>query len=331
MITISDTSTSTQASLKAVAEGRKHKDMKHLVLRDVDKDLLMMLHDFIYLDLEFIHAHVYKNYQRFTSVRSRLYKLEEAGYIKMFSSVETPTPPHYLGSVVTLSETGASIIEELQGYGRWNRAWTRKLPIWYRHTLLLARAVIHYMNVENERYRFVDFIPEARSYFKYGSTQSDVIRPDGLMVISIADMDGDETIIGIFLEMERSNSKRYSIQNKIKQYEGFLGGLDTTEKYQAEKVPEEPIDHWAVLFISTTEKEAAVLKRKLDYINPAVGERPSKVRPGMNMNVFLTSIDKISENPLGDIYYEMAKVPNDSPGKLNIDFELYPGYSDSEE
>lgn len=279
--------------------------MKHLYLADSDKELLVMLHDFVYLDLAFIMEYIFKD--RFSSqqaARARMKTLADAGYIKMFKGVALPdtTQP---GLVYTLTSTGVAMVEELQGYSNFRAVWTKELAVWYRHTLQIARVVKKFMD-ESPKFglQVKDYISESRAFYQYGANKSEVIRPDGFMVIGGSESDEN---FGIFLEMERSISKKHVIQSKIERYQEFLEYPAAKEKYLYKTGAEAEATEWLVLFIGNDDRSTIRVMKIMAKIKPKPGEQPSIQRPDINIPVLLGSTNDIMKNPVGANYHHMYR------------------------
>lgn len=289
--------------IRKVERLERGKEMKHLILLDADKDLLIKLHDFVYLDTDFIFEHIYTKYPNAQTTRNRLNTLVEAGYLKFFKGAAIPGRTKNTGNVYTLTSTGVSVVEEIQGYSKWSTYWTKELPIWYRHSIMLARAAISYMEKAPDVDLAVkDYVQESRASYEYGGTSEQVIRPDGFMIIGAKDR---EENFGIFMEMERFVSKRLVVQDKIRRYEEFLNDLTAQQKYQYKIGAEEEVSFWKVLFISETKESMRKTMKVISSLKPKVGESPNPHRPGFEISVILTSLDQIQENPLGAIYHHM--------------------------
>ncbi|WP_243292838.1 replication-relaxation family protein [Bacillus sp. FJAT-47783] len=277
--------------------------MKHLVLTEEDKNLFLNLHDYIYLDIDFIFHYIFDKYKTRMSATTRLLKLEESGYIKKFRASTPDSDRGKSANVYTLTSTGVATVEELQGYSRWKVQWTRDLPMWYMHSLHLARAVVSYkrqaipLGLEVK-----DFVHETRAFYQFTSNKDDVIRPDGFIVVGAKN---SEENFGIFLEMERSVTKKHVIQKKIERYTNFLKHSDAKVKYMHEKGLEAYVKHWQVMFISENEEKLKRTLRLLSMLKPKEGEKPSILRPDIHIPVHLTNLDDVMKNAFGEIYHHL--------------------------
>lgn len=282
---------------------KRGKNMKHLVLTEDDKNLFMYLHDFIYLDMDFIVEYVFDRYKTRQSASTRLLKLEDSGYLKKFRAMTPDSPEGYSANVYTLTATGVAVVEELQGYSRWKVRWTRDLPMWYLHSLQLARAVISY-ELQAPKYglEVKDFVHETRGYFQFTKQKEDVIRPDGFIVLGPKD---SEENFGFFLEMERTVSRRHVLQSKIEQYTTFLKHSDARMRYQYDKGLEAYVKNWQVIFIAEDESKLKRTLRLMAMLKPEEGKQPSQMRPDVHIPVRLTNLDDIKENGFGEIYHHI--------------------------
>jgi len=215
--------------------------MKHIVLSEQDRQVLLHLHKFVYLSKEFIDAYIY-NDPRGTSeikmhertVYRRLQKMEEAGYITSFSVPikENSKRPSFL---YTLTKFGVGVVKELTGYVHWKEKWSYEVQLWYMHTLTLAEVVKNFEYKANPAKIVVkEFISESRAYFEYyeqenGQSKKHNIRPDGILVIGSPH--DDDNNWGIMIEMERSYASRQGTIRKLEQYNRFFRGVKADKDY----------------------------------------------------------------------------------------------------
>ncbi|WP_377520384.1 replication-relaxation family protein [Priestia megaterium] len=266
---------------------------KYITLNEQDTDLLIKLHDFIYVDSNFIVEHILTNYADRKYAMNRLRLLEESKYIKSFTvpmrGYEKP------GNLYTLDAFGVEIVEELQGFSKWQKKWTTDVPAWYQHQLMLNRLVLSYTKQAEELGLAVkEWIPEARGTFQYGKSKSEVIKPDGVLVVGEADSDQN---IGLFVELERSVAKRQNTIQKIIRYNDFLKrGKETLEKYDMHVGFEEPILDWRVLFIAGNETNTKKTMRDLLSI-------PAQERTHIKVPVLAANLEETKKDAFGDIYH----------------------------
>lgn len=222
------------------------KTMARIYLNKDDDNLLLYLHDLIYVDIPFIQRYIYTKYEREIVVRSRLRKLEEAGFVKSFSSYIHDG--ERVSKIYTLALPGMERVEQLQGFHHWNQRWTRKLMPWYQHQLMLNDIYMQLrQHLEAQGVVIVDFVPEPRAFYQYSQSKTDVVQPDGILVLR---EEGKTDTMGIFLELERSVTKRKNTLQKVRRYNDFFQREASIHAAYDEVVGfEEPVDDWIVLFI----------------------------------------------------------------------------------
>lgn len=265
--------------------------VKHLSLREEDEQLLLHLHDFVYLDKAFIEKHIYTSYKNNLSIYRRLNSLADAGYIKTFQR-QIDNKQHRTSNIYTLAKFGVDTVEQLRGIVHWRDSWSHDTPPWWRHQLLIAGSVQRFKD-EAERVGLVvhEWITEVRAYYEYptvhGLKSKTAIRPDGVLVIGKPDSDQR---MGIFLEMERSYSTKERTLRKIEQFSEFFSRYEELmEPYQRKVAFDEPITSWTILFIGATETKAKKLLRDLANESAAVP-------------VLVASKEAIDADPYGRIY-----------------------------
>jgi len=296
--------------------------MKHLVLSEQDRQLLLHLHQFIYLSKEFIDDYIYNNPKDEPAVRvhersvyRRLNKLEEAGYITSFSVPikENSKRPSY---IFTLTKFGLDVVEQMTGVVHWQTQWSHKPQIWYMHTLTMAEVVKSFEYNAPEGIMVKEFIPEARGHYEYFEKEKrHVIRPDGILIIGSPYSNENA---GIMLEMERSYASRPGTIRKLEQYNRFFDGYvkkgkaieneakfkkyeERMKKFDIGVGFEYPVDvqKWSILFIGD---------------NESMGKRILNQLRGLDCNVKLSSASKddLKENPYGEVYRTLL-----NPDKLS--------------
>lgn len=273
---------------------------KSLQLNERDTNLLFKLHDFIYLDIQTIHRYIYE-YSNIRVTRQRLSKLEDFGYIK--SHRVSVVDENFSGSMYTLDKTGVSFINEWQGESRWQYRWTNTLQQWYLHNVYIARTYFSFKEHSADYDIKVNFVHETDSYFQYGnSKESDSIRPDGFIVLTIPDTDSSFVL---FLEMERSVTNKIRVNKKLNQYEGFLSNESHKGRFYNDKGLIEDVEGYIVLFIALHEKRERFLKKIFNSILPEEGESISNSKPGIDIPVKITNIQDIENDALGHIYNDV--------------------------
>lgn len=275
-------------------KGERGNNMKkYITLNEQDTDLLIKLHDFIYIDSNFIVDHILTNYADRKYVMQRLRLLEESKYLKSFT---VPMPGYEKpGNLYTLDAFGVENVQELQGFSKWQKKWSTDVPAWYQHQLMLNRLVLSYRKQAEEVGLAVkEWIPEARGTFQYGKSKSEVIKPDGVLVVGEAD---SEQNIGLFIELERSVAKRQNTIQKIQRYNDFLKrGKETLEKYDLYVGFEEPVLDWRVLFVAGNQTNTKKTIRDILSI-------PSQERSHIKIPVLTANIEDVQQDAFGDIYH----------------------------
>lgn len=255
--------------------------MKYLPLSEQDRQLLISLHQFIYLSKEFIDKYIYvceiENQETLDKIEierlqrnneknnyRRLNTLEKAGYITSF-----PLPikegNKRPSNVYTLQKFGVEIVDQqLRGDVHWQSKWSIQPPPWYMHTLTLAEVVKSFeAHAPAANLVVKEWVPEARVHFKFyekkvGSKEMEThyIKPDGVLVLGKPDKDGEfSNNIGIMTEMERSYADRSAFIRKIEQYNKFFDESDDEKykdrmkKFEHKVGLEYPVKVWMILFI----------------------------------------------------------------------------------
>lgn len=269
--------------------------MKYITLREEDRQLLLHLHDFIYLQREFIEKYIFHSYDNTASVYRRLRVLEEAGYIKAFM-LPINDFDHRPSNVYTLTMFGSEIVEQMRGVVHWNRRWTTQAPPWYQHQLMIAELVKTFeLKAPDHGLEMKEWITEARAFYEFrdlneGKKNSKSrIRPDGIIVIGKPDSDQN---MGIMLEMERSYATREKTLRKMEQFNEFFSRRDELlEKYDKKIGFDYPVKGWKILFVGANEAKTLKILRDLK------GEEVNAEVP-----VMAASRQDVNEDPYGQIY-----------------------------
>lgn len=271
--------------------------MRYIALREEDRQLLLHLHNFIYLHREFIEKYVFHTYENTDSVYRRLRTLEEAGYIKAFM-LPISDFDHRPSKVYTLTMFGVDIVEQMRGVVHWNRRWTTQVPPWYQHQLMIAEMVKSYeLKAESVGIELKEWVTEARAFYEFpdlneGNKSKKRIRPDGILVIGKPDSNKN---MGIMIEMERSYATREKTLRKIEQFNEFFSRREELlSKYDRKVGFEYPIVGWKILFIGGNEAKAKKLLRDLK------GQEDSEVP------ILVTSRQEANISPYGAIYRDLS-------------------------
>lgn len=284
---------------------------KFLTLLEEDEQLLLHLHQHIYLSREFIENYIYSRKKKDgeevvkgheIAVFRRLSQLVKAGYITKFSLPITPGSGRP-SNVYTLAPFGVDTVEELTGIVHWQKKWCYEPQIWYMHALTLAELVKSFELKPPPGLVVKQFISEAKGHFIYhekpngtsSKAERHVIRPDGILIFGPPD--NDENNRGIMVEVERSYADKTGTLRKLNQYNHFFGGVGTAkyndrmEKFNAEAGLEHRVtlDQWRILFVGNTE---------------SMGKRILKQLKGQTSVVKLRAAakDDLLENPWRKVY-----------------------------
>lgn len=248
---------------------KKGQKMKYVTLKEEDRQLLLHLHDFIYLHRQFVEKYIYEHYENVDSVYRRLRTLEEAGYIKAFM-LPINDFDHRPSKVYTLTMFGVDIVEQMRGVTHWNRRWTTQAPPWYQHQLMIAELVKSFeLKAHDVGLEFKEFVSEPRSFYEFKNKgdsgkqkQKKCIRPDGIIILGKPER--DDMNLAYMIEMERSYAKREKTLRKIEQYNEFFSRYDElSDKYDRKVGFDHPIRAWKVLFIGKDESRSRKLLRDL--------------------------------------------------------------------
>lgn len=235
---------------KKKKKGKKMKQKRYAVLSESDKNLLLSLHQFIYMDTDFIHQYIMTDYPTKKTLTQRLLRLKDVGYLVSFTvPIDGMSRP---ANIYTLTDFGLQNVEQLQGVVKWNPRWSQRVPPWYQHQLMLNRIVMKYTKqAEQIGLEVKEWIPEARATWQYTNDKTDVIKPDGILVFGGK---GSNDNIGLFMELERSVAKRQNTIKKVIRYNDFLNrDKKILKDYDMHVGFEAPISDWRVLFIGGNE------------------------------------------------------------------------------
>ncbi|MGX5481165.1 replication-relaxation family protein [Bacillus thuringiensis] len=163
--------------------------MGNILFQISDEQLLMSLHTHIYLDIEYIHQKVYVDYTK-KSVTNRLYKLEQAGYIR-YEYLPVTSPRNQKRKfakpqrIYTLTPKGVEMVRGFRGEVHWKASWSQRAASFVYHSLMLAKVecAMTLASKQEERLELKEWINEPRATFQYTKGRNRVIRPDGVGVI----------------------------------------------------------------------------------------------------------------------------------------------------
>ncbi|WP_260869796.1 replication-relaxation family protein [Bacillus thuringiensis] len=283
-------------------------------LSEEDQQLLIHLHQHIYLDVDYMMKRIYKGYSRNT-IYVRLRRLVEANYLKQ----ETLPMPSVRGKkakagrplkVYTLAKVGVEMVRELRGSVHWNKRWSERVATFVYHSLMLADVEAS-MSIHSEQetsYELKEWINEARATYKYTKSAKDILRPDGIAVVGVKGR--TDRNAGLLLEMERSYSTKDVLLKKILRYNDFFKREESMlQQYDRHVGFDYPLVLWKLIFIARDEvREKELLRHLRDAEHPPVyeieqnGEMVYKER----YSVLITTFAEITEQPFGAIYRELS-------------------------
>lgn len=265
--------------------------MSHLVLSEQDEQFLIDLHTHIYLDYDYIKHHIYPDYHD-QSTYKRLQKFEKNGYVK---SDFIPIPrrkSNRAGKIYTLDKFGVEITEELLGEVHWKKQWTDRVPAFAYHSIMLAYIAKEMQRISDDEsmpIEMKEWVNEARAFYQYTSARSDMLRPDAVSVVG--KKENDHNNFGLFLELERSHSKRQTVIKKVRRYNDFMKQGDKALRGYDDKVLfENPVSSWKLIFIAMDETR---VKRIMRYLQQEKMEY---------IQLVVTTYDDILKDPFGRIY-----------------------------
>ncbi|MDA2637880.1 replication-relaxation family protein [Bacillus cereus] len=287
--------------------------MSYIMLSEEDHQLLIDIHQHIYVDIEYITEKSYRGYSK-NAIYVRLRRVEEAGYIKH----EYLPIPSVRGkkrksgrpiNVYTLTKLGVEMVRELRGAVHWNNKWTDRVAMFVYHSLMLAHTESAMtLHSENDTpYELKEWINEPRATYKYTKSSKDILRSDGIAVIG--GKGASFRNAGLLLEMERSYSTKDVLLKKVLRYNDFFKrGEDMLKKYDLHVGFDYPIVLWKLVFIARDETRQKELLRHLkDAEQPPLYEieRDGEVVLKQRYDILITTFEEITENPFGEIYRDL--------------------------
>lgn len=268
-----------------------------------EEALLYDLVDYKFLNFQQIKRMYYPN-ESANKVRKILYNLMKDEYIVAHRYIHTDLLSGVpLKKVYYLSERGTEEMSEslefptLKNYERPN---TQTL-----HTLHIVDVVDLFRASSGSRcgkymYEYVDFISEYKSFVQYGNHESEVIRPDGTIVLKITNQEtGEIRSVGLFLEYERTIKKRGQYNSrKIVRYNAYsdhvYGRLTNTAVGFSDAYAGNPLNMAVVVFIAYSDDiynrivrdtKSAVNSQKIAVTYKTIAELKNAVYDEMWRNV----------------------------------------------
>lgn len=287
--------------------------MTHITLNDEDIDVLLNLHDFIFMDLDIAEKHFYSSYN---NVGRKMNSLIDGGYLESYNGLFAKN--HRPKKIYTLTSKGSEMVEEIQGYS--NFRTMRKLPITYLHTINVARTVLAFKDAGeklNEKMKVKEFENERASFFQYGTSSAEVIRPDGMFVVGFEDSEDEN--IGILLEIENTKTKRSVLKEKMKRYGEFFKDQEIKNRYEDKLSMYTEVRDWIVLFVGVNSEIENYTKNLLLRQKPKDNQKTND-RPGIDFPTLLTNLEYIENDAYDDIYFAMNE--DNTNTRFSIDEHL---------
>ncbi|PEE94772.1 replication-relaxation family protein [Bacillus cereus] len=268
--------------------------MGNILFQITDEQLLMSLHTHIYLDIEYIHQKVYVDYTK-KSVTNRLYKLEQAGYIRYeYLPVTSPRNQNRKFAkpqrIYTLTPKGVDMVRGFRGEVHWKASWSQRAASFVYHSLMLAKVecAMTLASKQEERLELKEWINEPRATFQYTKGRNRVIRPDGIAVIGLKE--AIDKNIGVYMEMERSYGSKEVLEKKIIRYNDFMTREEKRKEYRAHAGIAYEVPIWRLVFVAGSESREKELIRYLKGVSSP------------EIPVFITLFQDILQEPFGNIY-----------------------------
>ncbi|MCU5025623.1 replication-relaxation family protein [Bacillus cereus] len=268
--------------------------MGNILFQISDEQLLMSLHTHIYLDIEYIHQKVYVDYTK-KSVTNRLYKLEQAGYIRyeylpVTSSRNQKRKFAKPQRIYTLTPKGVEMVRGFRGEVHWKNSWSKRSASFVYHSLMLAKieCAMTLISQQEARLELKEWINEPRATFQYAKGKSRVIRPDGIAVIGLKE--AIDKNIGVYMEMERSYGSKEVLEKKIIRYNDFRTQEGKETDYRTHMGMGYGVLEWRLVFIAGSGSREKELIRYLKGVSSP------------EIPVFITLFEEILQDPFGNIY-----------------------------
>lgn len=250
-----------------------------------EKDLLITLHDMVFLDMEYVQKFIYPAKSKQVVLR-KVRNLEKEKYIKSFYTPKVDETGAKNIKIITLDKFGVEEVAALTGEINWSNRWTKRSPAYIHHVLSLANIRAACYAGKSSGFDLVSWVPERSSYFQYSSRKEEVIIPDGTMIFKRT-VNDNSAYFAYFVEMERSRQRISVSQNKLRRYNDYVGHK-AQQKHSI--FPITPIG-LMVTFISANENEM------LNLI-----EHTKNVTTNNLTNVLYSTYQDVIENPYGDIW-----------------------------
>ncbi|PEY19922.1 hypothetical protein CN331_11440 [Bacillus cereus] len=268
--------------------------MCSMLLLEEDQNLLMDIHNHIYVDMEYITEKVYPNHKK-KSVYYRLNRLVQEKYLKnellpipvSRNQVRKSGRPQ---NVYTLAAKGVETVCGLRGSVHWKSSWSQRSASFVYHSLMLAKieCAMTLISKREERLELKEWINEPRATFQYAKGKNRIIRPDGVAVIGLKE--AIDKNIGVFMEMERSYGSKEVLEKKIIRYNDFMTQEGKKADYRTHAGMGYEIPIWRLVFVAGSESREKELIRYLKGVSSP------------EIPVYITLFQDILQDPFGNIY-----------------------------
>lgn len=266
----------------------------NVVLHLDDEQLLVDIHNHIYVDFEYIHSKIYTGYQK-RSVLNRLGKLTKANYLKCeylpcasvrYQTRKSGRPQR----VYTLASQGVDLVRGLRGEVHWKSKWSQRSASFVYHSVMLSHieCAMTIASKKAEKLELKGWINEPRGTFQYAKGKNQVIRPDGTALIGLKN-EFDKNMC-VFIEMERSYGSKEVLQKKIIRYNDFMQREEKRADYRMHIGMAYELPLWRLVFVAGSESREKELIRYLKDVSSP------------DIPVYITGYEEILQDPFGGIY-----------------------------
>ncbi|ANN35841.1 hypothetical protein A9498_31295 (plasmid) [Bacillus thuringiensis serovar coreanensis] len=243
----------------------------NVVLHLDDEQLLVDIHNHIYVDFEYIHSKIYTGYQK-RSVLNRLGKLTKANYLKCeylprasvrYQTRKSGRPQR----VYTLASQGVDLVRGLRGEVHWKSKWSQRSASFVYHSVMLAHieCAMTLASQKDEKFELKAWMNEPRGTFQYAKGKNRVIRPDGTAIIGLKN-ELDKNMC-VFIEMERSYGSKEVLQKKILRYNDFMQREEKRADYRMHIGMAYELPLWRLVFVAGSESREKELIRYLKDVS----------------------------------------------------------------
>ncbi|HDR7494020.1 TPA: replication-relaxation family protein [Bacillus cereus] len=266
----------------------------NVVLHLDDEQLLVDIHNHIYVDFEYIHSKIYTGYQK-RSVLNRLGKLTKANYLicEYLPTASVRYQKRKSGRpqrVYTLTSKGVDVVRGLRGEVHWKSKWSQRAASFVYHSVMLAHieCAMTLASQKEEKLELKEWINEPRGTFQYAKGKNQVIRPDGTAIIGLKN-EFDKNMC-VFVEMERSYGSKEVLQKKILRYNDFMQREEKRADYRMHIGMAFELPLWRLVFVAGSESREKELIRYLKDVSSP------------DIPVYITRYEEILQDPFGNIY-----------------------------